>query len=281
MTVTYLGEWPGGRTAENNLGTRTYTRVFRLKSDNKNDGAYTVGSNASLPTIGSTHPDDSGAWCRRLRVENTDPFAGWTVTAESSSELELTTHPTLQPAEITWDSEQFQKVLIQDKDGDAVVNSAGDFFDPPPMIDDSRRVVTVKKNLTAVPTWILDYQDAVNSDLFSVDGVSIAVGTAKMQRVSVGIEETRNGTTFRPVTFTLHLQRDGWTVDILDAGFREIDPTDSTQRIAISLDDGTEPTQPALLDGSGAVLSNPSPTTAVFLTFNAYKQRAFSSLPLS
>ena len=281
MTVTFLGEDPGGRTAENNLGTRTYTRVFKLKTDSKNDGAYTVGSNASLPTIGSTHPDDASAWCRRLRVENTDPFAGWTVTAEYSSELELTTNPTLQPAEITWDSEQFQKPVLFDNTGDAVCNSAGGLFDPPAMMDDSRRVVTVQKNLSAVPAWILDYQDAVNSDQFTVDGVVIAIGTAKMQRVSVGAEDIRNGTTFRQVTFTMHLQRDGWTVDILDAGFRKIDPSDSTKRVAISLDDGTEPSTPALLDGSGGVLSNPSPSTAVFKTFNAYKTRTFSSLPLS
>jgi hypothetical protein len=51
--------------------------------------------------------------------------------------------------------------------------------------------------------------------------------------------------------------------------------------VAISLDDGTEPSTPALLDGSGGVLSNPSPSTAVFKTFNAYKTRTFSSLPLS
>jgi len=281
MTVTFLGEDAGGRTAENNLGTRTYTRVFKLKTDSKNDGAYTVGSNASLPTIGSTHPDDASAWCRRLRVENTDPFAGWTVTAEYSSELELATNPTLQPAEITWDSEQFQKPVLFDNTGDAVCNSAGGLFDPPAMMDDSRRVVTVQKNLSAVPVWILDYQDAVNSDQFTVDGVVIAVGTAKMQRVSVGVQETRNGVTFRPVTFTIHLQRDGWAMELLDSGFMIKDPGDSTKRVAAYIDDGTEPTTAAMLDGSGGILANPSPATAVFLSFDVYKTRTFSSLPLS
>jgi len=281
MTITFKNEIPGGRQGKNSLGIRTYQRQFRLITDNKNDGPYAIGSHASLPRIGSVHPEDASAWCRELTVENDAPFAGWVVTANYSSERELSETPTSDPAVITWDSEQFQRPLIQDNTGDAVVNSAGDFFDPPPMIDDSRRVVSVQKNLTAVPTWILDYQDAVNSDQFTVDGVTIAIGTAKMQRVSVGQEDIRNGTTFRQVTFTMHLQRDGWTMDILDAGFRRIDPGDSTKRIAISLDDGTEPTTPALLDGSGGLLSNPTPANAVFKTFSVYKTRAFSSLPLS
>jgi hypothetical protein len=281
MTITYKGEIPAGRQGRNSLGIRTYQRQFRLVTDSRSDGPYAIGSNASLPSIGSVHPEDSSAWCRELTVDNDEPYTGWIVTANYSSERELSETPTSDPAFITWDSEQFQKPAIQDKDGDAVVNSAGDFFDPPAMMDDSRRVVTVQKNLTTVPAWILDYQDAVNSDSFSVDGVTIAIGTAKMQRVSVGAEDIRNGTTFRQVTFTMHLQRDGWDMQILDAGFRRIDPGDSTKRIAISLDDGTEPTTPALLNGSGGLLSNPTPANAVFKTFSVYKTRTFSSLPLS
>jgi hypothetical protein len=149
------------------------------------------------------------------------------------------------------------------------------------MIDDSRRVVTVQKNLTAVPTWILDYQDAVNNDAFSVDGVSIAIGQAKMQLVTVGPVQERNGTLFRQVNFQIQFQRDGWAVDILDAGFREKDPADSTKRIAITLDDGTDPSTPVLLNGSGSKLDDPTPATAQFITFSAYKERAFSSLPLT
>jgi len=281
MTITYKGEIPAGRSAKNSLGIRTYQRQFRLVTDSRSDGPYEIGSNANLPSIGSVHPEDASAWCRELTVDNDEPYTGWIVTANYSSERELSETPTSDPAFVTWDSEQFQKPAIQDKDGDAVVNSAGDFFDPPAMMDDSRRVVTVQKNLTAVPTWILDYQDAVNSDQFTVDGVTIAIGTAKMQRVSVGAEDIRNGIAFRQVTFTMHLQRDGWDMQILDAGFRRIDPGDSTKRIAISLDDGTEPTTPALLDGSGGLLSNPTPANAVFKTFSVYKTRAFSSLPLS
>jgi len=281
MAVTYLGEDAGGRSAQNSKGTRTYTRVFKLETSSESDDAYDVGSNASLPLIGSTHPGDAGAWCISLRVENNNPWKGWQVTAEYSTERELNTNPTSDPAKITWETEQFQRPAIQDRDGNAITTSAGELFATPAQMDDSRRVVTVSKNLAVVPTWILDYQDAINSDTFTVDGVSIAVGKAKMQRVSVGAEEERNGTVFRVVTFQMHLQRDGWALSLLDAGWIVKNAIDPTKRERAIVDDGTDPSVGILLDGNGRPLQNPSPSTGVFRSFNVFKTRAFSSLPLT
>jgi hypothetical protein len=280
MSVTLQEEIAGGRTARNSKGARTYTRKFLLIATDKNDGPFEVGSTSGLPIIGSPHPEDANAFCIELLVENTNPYAGWTVTANYSDERVLDDDPTQDAAEIAWNSEQFQKVAVVDRSGNVICNSAGDLFDPPAMIDDSRRVVTVTKNLAVVPTWILDYQDAVNSDSFTVDGVSIAVGKAKMQAVTVGPKQRRNATVFRTVTFTMHLQRDGWALDILDAGFNRKDPADATKRIPITID-GILPSAPYPLNGSGAPLANPSPSTGVFLSFNVYKTRAFSSLPLT
>jgi hypothetical protein len=78
----------------------------------------------------------------------------------------------------------------------------------------------------------------------------------------------------------MHLQRDGWALDILDAGFNRKDPADATKRIPITID-GVLPSAPYPLNGSGVPLENPSPSTGVFLSYNVYKTRAFSSLPLT
>jgi hypothetical protein len=151
------------------------------------------------------------------------------------------------------------------------------------MMDDSRRSCTVQKNMSAVPSWILDYQDAVNNDTFSVDGFSIAVGQAKMQNVTVSEWQIRGSTAFRTVTFTIHFQRDGWALRPLDAGFRERTsggPPDGIVNIK-NPDDGENVTAPVPLDGSGVALADPSVTNNVFLSFDVYKTRAFSSLPLT
>ncbi len=240
---------------------------------------YWQSKNASLPIIGNAHPEDANAFCVSLQVENTAPWAGWTVTANYSDERTIDDTPTDDAASISWGSEQFQKPAVFDLSGNLIVNSAGDPFDPPAMMDDSRRVVTVEKNLAVVPTWILDYQDAVNSDAFTVDGVSIGIGKAKMQNVTVSPRQRRNGTIFRTVTFTIHLQRDGWLLDILDAGFRE--KVSGGRRNIKNNGDGEAPTAPVPLDGNGQPIDDPTPTNCVFLQFAVYKTRPFSSLPLT
>jgi hypothetical protein len=280
MAVTYVGELSEGRRATNSRGVRTYTRVFRLTTSSQTDNAYTVGSNISLPVIGNTFPSDGNAYCTDLDVQCVRGWRIWDVTATYSTERQLNTTPTSDPVFVQWDTEQFQKPATQDKDGDAVVNSAGDPFLPPEQMDDSRRVVTITKNLSSVPAWILTYQDAVNSDTFTIDGISIAIGEAKMQRVSVGPAEIRNGTAFRAVTFVIALRRDGWAYKILDQGYNEKDPADSTKRKPITVR-GQLPTSPVLLDGNGNQLANPATANAVYLTYNVYKTQAFSSLPLT
>jgi hypothetical protein len=259
---------------------RTYERRFKLETDNESDNEHTVGSHASLPIIGNTHPSNVNAFVVSIRVENNNPWKGWIATVTYSDERQIDDNPTDDAAEINWGSEQFQKVAVVDRDGKLIVNSAGDLFDPPAMIDDSRRVVTVSKNLAAVPSWILDYQDAINSDTFTIDGISIGVGKAKMQAVTVGPKQRRNATVFRTVNFTSHLQRDGWALDILDAGYNRKDPLDATKRQPITIN-GQLPSAPYPLNGAGIPLENPSPVNCVFRSFNVYKTRTFSTLPLT
>jgi len=291
MAATVRSEDPSARTATNDMGKRTYTRAWTVVTSSRTDDAYTVGSATGLPVIGNTHPSDANAFCQQLAVTQKSGWRVWTVTATYSTERPLNTNPTSDPAIINWNSEQFQKPAVFDRNGNLIVNSAGDPFDPPLMMDDSRRVVTVQKNLAVVPVWILDYQDAVNSDTFSIDGVSIGVGLAKMQAVTVGPVERRSSTVFRTVNFTIHLQRDGWALEPLDAGFRELAEESasvnagpcgaSAVRNILNCYDQQPVAAPVPLDGEGRALSEPSPTNCVFLTYHVYKTRAFSSLPLT
>jgi hypothetical protein len=266
--------------ATNTKGARAYTRAFKLTTSAKTERAYHVGSHASLPVIGEVHPDDAGAWCTTLQVDPSDPWKGWTVTAEYSTERELAETPTSDPAEITWGYEQFQKAAITNYAGQAILNSAGDPFDPPLMIDDSRPYVTISKNLASVPTWIMTYQDAVNSSSFVVDGVTIGAGLAKMQNISVSPRQSRNGTSFRTVTFSIHLQKQGWQSKQLDAGFRQIGYGGALENIRNEGDDEL-PAAPVPLDGSGVALTDPSPSTAVYRTDTVYEAKDFSALPLT
>lgn len=285
--VSCVETWDGRGARADVDGKATASRSFRVITDDARETWPTVAAAPGI-SLGDPHPEIFTLYCSGISPRQANKFL-WEVGVDYKNDRERSESPLDEPAEIEWDSEQFQKPAVKNRDGDAILNAAGDPFDPPAEMDDSRRVVTVKKNLAVVPTWILDYQDAVNSDSCNIDGVSIAAGLAKVQRVSVGPEQSRNNVTFRQVTIVIHLQRDGWDLSILNRGFRYKSGTnrikiffDSTGGLASpSGEDATEPTEPVLLDSTGGVLSNPSSTNATFVTESVYVQRAFSALPLS
>lgn len=273
MTITYIEEVASGRTAKNTKGVRSYQAQFRLSTSVQTERAYDVGSHPSLPVIGSAHPDDVYAYCTDLSVDPTGPWAIWTVTANYTTEREITANPLSEPAVITWGSEQFQKPAIVDKNGYLIVNSAGDPFDPPAMMDDARVSVTVTKNVNAVPSWILSYHNTVNSDAFTIDSVSVGIGKAKIQAVSCGEWQSRGGYSFRVVSFTMTFRYEGWRLQPLDAGMRKIS---GSTRVSIPNADAPVP-----LDGTGQPIAQPTYLNAVYGTFTVYRTAAFASLPLT
>lgn len=274
MTITYLGEDAGARTATNSRGVRTYTRAFKFETSQETEDAWDVGSHPDAPIIGQSFRD---AWCISSTPSCTDPWKGWTITAEYSSEREMNQDPTQDAIQIRVYTEQFQKPAIFNKDNELIVNSAGDPYDPPPMMDDSRRVLSLSRNVTSCPAWVLDYQDAVNSDTFTALGVTYAIGTGKVQSVSLSVAQKRNNIDFYTLEILIHLQRDGWILKTLDAGFRELDYSGDLINI-LNPGDGERVSAPVPLNGSGAALANPSPTNNVLRSDVVYDTQPFSVL---
>jgi len=280
MAVTWARKiWDGREGGGDLSGSITHTQLYRVRTDNKFDDQVTVLQAAALPFLGQPYPNDPSSYCNSLRARNegASPYF-WTVTATYSNEREASDSPLDDPIEYQWATEQFQEVADTDRNGQGIVNSAGDPFDPPIMRDNSRRTVTITSNEAFVPTWILSYQDAVNSDAINVDGLSVAAGQAKCQQVSVSPIRQRNDVTFRIVTLTIHLNNDGWGFKILDQGFRERDDDNKLQQITNEAD-GSEPTAPVLLDGSGKAQTDPTVASAVFLDYDIYPSLSFAALP--
>jgi len=280
MTVTYLGELHSSRAAENNLGKRTYTRAFRLESDNKADSAYDVGSNASLPVIGSVYPDDAAAYVQTISIANSDPWKGWTATYQYSTERQIDqTDPENDEVLVSWTSEIYQEPVFKDNAGNGIMNSAGDIFvEPLPTRDNAHLIAKLRANVQSVPTWVIDYQNAVNSGPITIGGLAVAVGLAKMQRIEIGEKETRGLLTFYQLSFEIHIHKDGWKLEPLDAGFRIRDAANKLVAIENEGDNDTT-TTPVQLNGLGKVQNNPTPANAVFLEFKVYPELDFTVLP--
>jgi len=274
MAVTYLKEDAGGRTATNSKGIRTYTRVFLFEASSQDDDAWEVGSHPNAPRIGQAFRD---AWCISTTPTCIEPWKGWSITAEYSSERALNEDPTQDDMQIRVYTEQFQKPAVFNADGSKIVNSAGDPYDPPAMMDDSRRVISLVRNVAVYPAWVLDYQDAVNSDSFVVRGETYAVGTGKVQSVSLSDAQKRNGIDFYSLEVLIHLQKNGWILKTLDAGFREIQGSGGLINI-VNAGDGERVSAPVPLDGSGAALTDRSPTNNVLRSDVVYETQPFSVL---
>ena len=276
MTITRRGliETSG----DNSRGTITINETYGFTVGTKPEATvYQVGSQTPY-SIGQQHPEDPRCFCVSIKPVMRKLFADWAVEITFTSEREISENPLFEKAEIEWDGENYEEKLIVDKDNEAVLNSAGDpFIDA--MRERNRRVVTVLQNVANVPTWILEAEDAVNSVDFTLDGFLIPAGKGKLSAPKLGKWQTRNNTRYREMRLEFKLSKDNWKYKPLDAGFRF--RNGASELVRLTSDDGTDITEPACLNGSGQVLTNPTPATAVFLAFDNYPEFDFAALGIN
>ena len=133
MSITSVKEIWQGRDGEaaTNPAAILYSRVFSVQTDDRYDNAYDIMSSGLVPQIGNTFPDDVRATCRRVRPTN-EGFSPYVWLVHCFYSTEQSTEPSDNPlndrAKIVWGTEAYSTVLTEDRDGNAVVNSAGDPF---------------------------------------------------------------------------------------------------------------------------------------------------------
>lgn len=278
MTITQVNEiWQGRDGSGDVSGERQYSRVFRVITNNKFDTAVEA-TVTGTPIIGNLFPSDNTAFCQRVTAtQETFSPTVWIVTCSFSNKRQITTNPLSDPTEFTWSSEQFQRPYFKDRSGEAILNSAGDPFDPPVIGDDSRVSVTMTRNVSTVPSWFLQIGDKLNSSFVTIDGIGVVAERAKIQKVSAGKQQVRNNTGFRTISTTMHVQDKSWQKSILDAGMREKDGTD--RKHILNSKDKTKVSAPVPLDGSGNAITDPTPANAVYKDFDIYETFNFNILP--
>jgi len=256
-------------------GTITATRKFLITSDDSLTEAEALSQG---PAIASSHPNIPYVYCVSKQVNPLRQDLKTWVLVCSYRNVEAQQYnpsPLLRPPQISWSSVSYEEDFIKDITGKAVLNSAGDYFEPPAKVQRSRWQVTYSKNVAGVPLWIFNYIDAINSDSFNLDGVSVPRACAFLESVQISPVKIENNYSFRELTMSFLLQGYSWQPMILDQGLYEKDENGQRKRIRI----GGEPvSDPVLLDGNGKPLQDPSPSSARFLPFKAYKELPFSSI---
>lgn len=283
---------------------RTYVRTWKARTDSPYDTQLQVLLFPDLPRLFSPYFGlddyvDLGAFCRGLKADQDqdDPFL-WKIQADYSSDLSdmaemmsagdpkglggKTTggpgsggfeNPLLRPPKITFGFAKYQKVIVKDLNDVPCTNSAGQPFDPPVEIDDSRPVLTVVKNVPAFDFSVaVAYQDAVSTDPF----FGSPAGTAKIDSLSAEFA-FENGLAYWVQTAVVHFRREGWKLKLLDAGYMKKDA--SGNLVTITDKYGHPFSAPTLLDGAGGVLTGDL-TKPFYKTLTVYKELPFAPLGL-
>lgn len=286
MAIVSVQEIHDGRAGEGTTGkpgkraVKRYTRRWRVVTNSVYDGPYEVLSAAGIPRQGDVYPSDPDARAEQGRAEQYDKSKFvWYVSVNYSDEREYHSCPYDVPAEIEWDTDTVMEPFYFDNEGNAILNSAGEFFETPIKDEVSYWTITITKNVPYVPTWISTYRNAVNSSAFYIDNVLITAGQAKIKKIKIGRSQKQNGYTYRELQLVLKIQ-DDWMKYILDQGLHQI----RDNKLTFCTDsNGVRATKPMLLNGSGVQITVPvtNPSDAVFLEVDIRNEKDFSVLPLT
>lgn len=291
MSIHSVNETVGARGNVNEKGVNEYTRVFQVITTAPTVGAVAVRMATGIPRrydayATATETDNSSLATRIATQQDDENPLIWEVTVDYGSPSTdqdqsgaTEPNPVLRPAVLAWSFQKFQRAVWKDKDNKGILNSAKEFFDPPPEMDDSRPILTITRNQLTYNTAIaIDYQDAVNSDSF----LGFAAGKVKVAGISAQ-SQVEGRYVFWSVTYEFEFRREGWKLSILDQGRNKrvgANLTPILQKDASGNAINVAVSDPVPLDGSGGELSNPTPSTAKFLDFDVYKTMPFAALHL-
>lgn len=269
----------GDYAAKARKSIRKHTRAFRVVTNSANDSSYDVL--AYCPALGSLHPNDTGAWCVGKRAnQDSKSKLVWNCTAEYSSEKELHEDPTDDPTEFEWDTDARKETFHKDRNGDAILNAAGEPFITG--IDDevSLWTITATKNLAAVPAEILNYRDAVNSDNVVVDGIPFLPDTLKIKKIRISKLQSRNDIFFRELQITFKAQ-DSWKRQVIEQGLNQIVAGDLTPCFEDTAGKiKARKPMPLAADGSQLPVPITDPEDIVWKEVDLRNVLAFMSLPI-
>jgi len=288
---------------------RSYTRTFRVYTDSQRTEQFEVLTAEGLPLLGTPYviaPGILDLRCivrrRRCSVDQNDPRL-WLVRVEYATKAadpsdpaeqpDNPEDPILRPPEVSWTHEPYQRVVERDIEGNPLVNSAGQPFDPLPTADDNRLTLVISRfEQVYDKREMLKFVDAVNDDPFQ----GFDPGQAKIKGIPA-VQHFENNQQLWKVTYTIQFKEEGWNLFILDQGrYQAIndnaDPdgaplTSASNRGKITpivdAETGEPISDPVLLDGNGFPLQGPD-AQPVFLKdpggFKIYKRKPFAKLNL-
>ncbi len=171
----------GARSAHLDVGTgKAYSQKFRIITNTQYDGQATIiaqlgyyyGQKYIVGYQNGGVDSDLFAYLTSIHLDSVgEDGIEWEATFEYSW-YDATTvgggkeqNPLDMPIEVNWGWRDYEMVIEIDIDGNPVLNTAQDPYDPPVLIPDPRRTMTVVRNEATISFGLIDqYHNAINTD---------------------------------------------------------------------------------------------------------------------
>jgi hypothetical protein len=288
VTNVILRKRQGKATLSGGKRVRTYQAIYYVKCNSINEDPVTIWGHPEIPTLYpiSSWPTDPGALLVDVdpqQQEETPDF--WIVTCSYTSNPDIgkpedvQENPLNRPAVIQRSPVQRQRIVERDVDGNLIINTAGEPFNPPVEREEHAPSFTITKNLANWPYAMeLALTDAINSSpiVYVSRGISYGARLVKCNGFSGG-ESYENGINFWAVSVALEVNWDGWNPDKLNAGFREkyTDEFGEKYLWPITGANGESVSEPVLLDSLGR--SDPY-RDPIYLPCKKHRETSFAGL---
>jgi len=290
MAIISVKEGFSGVEAGGSDKALTATRTFSVVTDAVSDvpldvfGAEDPVTGLSIPLVGDPHPTQYLLKAARPHIATVCPtFFNVKVNYSTRPNVSSTQEddPLDEPAVYSWSDAASTEPVDEDADGNALVNAAGEPFDPPLTKDFEDPVLTITRNQASFdPDVKLDYGNSVCAEVFW----GAAIGRARMTSIK-GDEQAGSPAywtcvyviQFRFLTATDTPASKAWYWRVLNHGFRYIGSGSKTYAF---LDTNGQPlSQPSLLAADGSPLA--ASADPVWLYFRKYPSKEWAVLGLN
>lgn len=274
--------WVGRSTSQNDQGDRDYARTWRVVTDSAHVSALAVRTAPGIPRrFDPYQARDGTADLQSLakeidaQQEQGNPFS-WVVTVRYSTRITQPEYgdenPLNRPAELSGTGSRFARPVTIDTDGNAILTSSKENYDPPVEVEDKRIGFTYTRfeAYTVDPLEVVRAYDArINSaqyKSFDPGWVRCDVGYARVFEKALP---------YWKFTYAFEVKDGGWDARVLDQGYVKL-----VGGVKVNITDkyGKPIASPALLDGAGGELAVGA--APVFRTHKIYYRADFNELNL-
>lgn len=297
MAIEWHEIWDGRQGKEDlDMQVREWIRVWRGQTGDRLWGPKIVRDDLQqfigtyyTTDASSDGEEDQETWPRTVEVrqDQDDPYFWVGVATYSNADLDV--DPLARAPEIQIDFESYQRPFVRDiSTGQAVVNTAGDPFDPPFMVDEDRMVIRITRNESETDfPW--NAQDEFIPSVFNntVNLTEFQGWNPGKVRLRLSAQKLKErGNFYWRVTYLIQEKIEalevndevtyvGWQPNILNRGYRQL--VGGVKKDIFGID-GSKVSQPALLALDGTKLADGG--TPTYVEANAYLTSEFNDLGL-